>query len=25
VLEGTLLFFVLGSDMLSKYRVRLKK
>jgi ABC-type uncharacterized transport system permease subunit len=25
VLEGTLLFFVLGSDMLSKYHVRLKK
>jgi simple sugar transport system permease protein len=25
VLEGTLLFFVLGSDMLSKYRVKLKK
>jgi ABC-type uncharacterized transport system permease subunit len=25
VLEGTLLFFVLGSDMLSKYRVRLKE
>lgn len=25
VLEGTLLFFVLGSDMLSKYRVRLRK
>jgi ABC-type uncharacterized transport system permease subunit len=25
VLEGTLLFFVMGSDMLSKYRVRLEK
>jgi hypothetical protein len=24
VLEGTLLFFVLGSDFLSRYRIRLR-